>query len=76
MSENYLGIMTRIMSELWHRKLSPSILSGQKVMTYRNTSYLKKCFIVLRSRALLSISALSGRGGDMLMLTNSFDFLK
>ena len=46
MSENYLGIMTRIMtrimSENYHRKLSPSILSRQKVMTYRNTSYLKR----------------------------------
>ena len=28
-------------TEKWHRKSSPSILSRQKVMTYRNTSYLK-----------------------------------
>ena len=44
----------KIMTENYERKLSPSILSRQKVMTYRNTSYLKSAKQTISKKKITS----------------------
>ena len=38
-------VSQKTMSENYERKLLPSILSRQNVLTYRNTSYLKRLYL-------------------------------